>query len=136
MIKVESQLDTDFHRQLATSEWLSTLSSRITVAIKSHPEFHTANGAGTVRSRHNEDRYMGPLSIVKYEFVVEVEVLRHGISLVSGAKIVLLHRSGKAFAVGCSKSGTHFFKHAQVVVSPDWWRERVGGDWLECGQQK
>ena len=70
MIKVESQLETDFHRQLATGVWLSTLSSRITDAIRSCPEFHTDKGAGMVRSRYNENRYMGPLSIVKYEFVV------------------------------------------------------------------
>ena len=77
MLKIEPQLQTEFHQRLATDEWQAKLTACIVDALASHHEYRTSNGSGVVRSRYNEERYMGPLSVVKYDFIVEAQIRRH-----------------------------------------------------------
>jgi hypothetical protein len=197
MLKIESQFETEFHQHLATREWQAKLTACVADALASHSEYRTVKGTGIVRSRYNEDRYMGPLSVVKYNFLVEVQVCRGGLTwrkdkycaairysattekfeitreeistietrardgrnraivnrfikcVQSGCSqeevdrfkcpwcdattTVNFHRSGTTFCVRCANSSEHLSKHATLTTPPPWWREKVGGGWMETG---
>ncbi|MCE9544662.1 MAG: hypothetical protein K8T25_03970 [Planctomycetia bacterium] len=81
MIHLASQFATPFHRRLATDQWLQKLRSFLEDTLVSHQEYQTADAIGSVRAAFNEDRFTGPLSLVKYDFVVELEVARLGTTL-------------------------------------------------------
>ena len=76
MIKLQTTLVTSFHKGLAGPEWVAALESFVTERIRSTGGFKSTEGTGTVSSRYNEERYMGPLSVVKFRFDVDVRVAR------------------------------------------------------------
>ncbi len=76
MLTLEHQLVTEFHRDLATDDWLASLACYVQNVISNHPEYHTADGTGTVRSNYNEERYMGPNSICKFVFEICCDIDR------------------------------------------------------------
>ena len=76
MIRLASLLETDFHRDLASPAWLGQLAAHVESAIRAISGFETCDGVGKVSSRYNEARYMGPNSIVRYQFPVDVVVFR------------------------------------------------------------
>ena len=75
-LRLTCKLATRYHLNLATEDWLRKLNAHLATSIASHPEFHTADGTGTVSSTYNEERFMGPLSLVKNDFVVSIRVSR------------------------------------------------------------
>ena len=77
MITLVFAFDTEFHRELATQGWMESLRSHIEERIAKHRTDISADITGVVRSRYNEVRYMGPDSVVKYHFLVEVTLPRH-----------------------------------------------------------
>jgi len=76
MIELTSELQTRFHQNLASKEWLRALSRHTQQTIAARPEFQSTEGSGVVGSQYNEDRYMGPHSAVKFHFIVQVAVAR------------------------------------------------------------
>lgn len=80
MLKLKPQLVTQYHVGIATPEWLRHLTSHVRESIAKNSEYRTSSGTGIVSSQYNEDRFMGPLSLVKNDFVVNVRVSR-GLSL-------------------------------------------------------
>lgn len=78
MLKLKVQLHTQYHRSLATDRWLAALQQHLTAVISSHTEFQTADGSGVVRARFNEERLMGPRSLVKDDFEAAIDVRRRG----------------------------------------------------------
>jgi hypothetical protein len=76
MVNLTPQLVTRYHIGIATTDWLRTLETHVSSLIASHPEYRTASGRGAVSSRYNEERFMGPLSLVKNDFDVIVHVSR------------------------------------------------------------
>ena len=76
MVTRTPQLVTRYHIGLATTDWLRHLENHISDAIASHAEYHTSSGRGVISARHNEDRFMGPLSLIKNDFNVTVDVSR------------------------------------------------------------
>jgi len=76
VIRLTSLLETDFHRDLASPAWLGQLAAHVESAIRAISGFETCDGVGKVSSRYNEARYMGPNSIVRYQFTVDVVVFR------------------------------------------------------------
>jgi hypothetical protein len=69
-------MSTRFHCDLVSEVWLQSLAVHLGTAIAAHDEYETAEGDGVVYSEYNEERYMGPLSVVKYFFRVEINVGR------------------------------------------------------------
>ncbi len=76
MLTLTPKLVTRYHVGIATKDWSRDLGIHVSSAITSHPEYQTSSGAGTVTSRYNEDRFMGPLSLIKNDFDVTVNVDR------------------------------------------------------------
>ena len=76
MLTLTPQLVTCYHLGVATTDWLRALEIHVSGAIASHPEYHTSSGRGPVSSRYNEERFMGPLSLIKNDFDVIVSVSR------------------------------------------------------------
>ena len=76
MLTLTPKLVTRYHIGIATNDWLRDLEVLVKSAITSHPEYQTSSGTGTVTSRYNEDRFMGPLSLIKNDFDVIVDVDR------------------------------------------------------------
>lgn len=76
MLTLTPQLVTRYHISIATIDWLRDLESHVVSTIASHPEYHTTSGCGTVSSGYNEERFMGPLSLIKNDFNVVVRVNR------------------------------------------------------------
>jgi hypothetical protein len=194
MVTLTPQFVTRYHVGLATKEWLRNLETHINNAIASHHEYQTSSGRGIVSSRHNEERFMGPMSLIKNDFDVTIRVsrrfsiwkdcyeatvryipesnefenLRETVETVESKRRdnrnlkmvqqlcdhiatgcsrdivddwrcpwcettvrVSFHRAGRSFAVSCSNG--HFDKHASTNTPPDWWRDAITDDWLECG---
>jgi hypothetical protein len=78
VITLTSALAAQFHRDLATHAGMENLRSHVEERIASYrSDYQSAKVAGVVRSQYNETRYMGPNSLVKYEFIVEVTLDRH-----------------------------------------------------------
>jgi len=75
-MRLQTELKTQLHRELATPEWLDALLTHTKSAIAAHGLFHTTDGTAIVRSHYNEERYMGRRSLVKYRFMVEASVRR------------------------------------------------------------
>jgi hypothetical protein len=75
-LRLKCRFATRYHLALATEDWLGKLRAHLTTAIASHPEFHTEDGRGTMSSRYSEERFMGPLSLVKNDFVAVIQVSR------------------------------------------------------------
>lgn len=61
---LELDLVTSFHRELVTVAWLQKLTEFLSV-------YDRLKGRGLVRSDYNQERFMGPQSVVKYRFKVE-----------------------------------------------------------------
>ncbi len=80
MLTLKLQLVTEYHVGIATTDWLRALTSHVQWAIERHSVYRTSSGDGVVCSQYNEDRFMGPLSLVKNDFIIRVRVSR-GISL-------------------------------------------------------
>ncbi|HLY72853.1 MAG TPA: hypothetical protein VKU80_01945, partial [Planctomycetota bacterium] len=78
MIHLTHKLVTQFHRDLATQDWLQSCAREIDSRIRAKCKVQYSEGAGCVRSRFNEDRYMGPTSAVRLQFEVEVQLPRSG----------------------------------------------------------
>ncbi len=76
MVTLKPQFVTRYHVEIATTDWLRAIEHHVTSSIACHPEYHTSSGRGVVSSRYNEERFMGPLSLVKNDFDVVVHVLR------------------------------------------------------------
>jgi hypothetical protein len=76
MVTLVSKLSTEFHRDLASHAWLRNLAAHVERALIAHDDYETSDGEGVVSSEYNEKRFMGPLSIVKYYFVVTVHLRR------------------------------------------------------------
>jgi hypothetical protein len=76
MVTLTPQLVTRYHVGIATTDWLRALETHISDSIASHAEYRTLFGRGTVASQYNEDRFMGPLSLIKNDFHVIVNVCR------------------------------------------------------------
>jgi hypothetical protein len=75
-VHLYTKLVTEYHVQIATTVWLRALETHIRDWIASHPEYQTSSGRGTITSQYNEDRFMGPLSLIKNDFHVIVNVRR------------------------------------------------------------
>ena len=75
-MQIKQELQTNLHRELATPEWLAILQAHLVAAIEATDKFRSAKGSAVVTSRYNEERCMGPLSLVKYKFLVHAEVNR------------------------------------------------------------
>lgn len=75
-LTLKPQFVTQYHVLLATNEWLRSLETYISNSIQLHPEYQTSTGCGTVSSRYNEERFMGPLSLIKNEFNVTAQIIR------------------------------------------------------------
>lgn len=82
MVKLASHLKTGFHRTLANADWLSLLAQFLSERIAQHKAYRTSSGRGCVRSLYNDEKYMGPNSVCRYEFAVKVSVSRGRFSLV------------------------------------------------------
>jgi hypothetical protein len=192
-LKLTCKLRTRYHLKLATADWLRKLCDHLTTSITSHPEFHSANGTGVVTSPYSEERFMGPLSLVKNDFLATVRVsrrfsfrkdhyranvryspekrefatlyeevatvetrardrrnsrrisrlaaqIRRGCSrsLVDNSQCpwcgctvrCAFHRSGRIFSVSCPSG--HFGRHDETSTPPEWWRDAVIENWLDC----
>jgi hypothetical protein len=68
-VVLEPQLVTAFHLGLVDRPWLEKLVSY----LASQPELAGKGLRGPVRSNHNEDKYMGPNSVVKCRFELPLE---------------------------------------------------------------
>jgi len=76
VIELRLELTHPSHRALADALWVAKLRDFVAERIRTLGRFTSENGAGTVRSRYGEDRFMGPLSAVKHRFEVGVAVPR------------------------------------------------------------
>ncbi len=76
MIKLTPNLVTDFHRSLATPEWIAQLERVVTGRVRAQEELRSDEGEGTLKFLHTADRNLGPESIVKYICVVEANCQR------------------------------------------------------------
>ena len=76
MLTLVPRMSTRFHCDLVSEGWIRGLAEHVRAAIAAHDEYETTEGDGVVYSEYNEERYMGPLSVVKYWFRVDVNVGR------------------------------------------------------------
>lgn len=76
MVTLTPRLVTRYHVGIATTDWLRSLETYVVSSLVSHSVFRTSSGRGTISSRYNEDRFMGPLSLIKNDFDVIVRVSR------------------------------------------------------------
>jgi hypothetical protein len=76
MLTLNILLQTEYHRSLAASDWSEKLEQHINASLLSHPEYLTSNGKGNVWSKYNEERFMGPRSLIKNDFEVELHISR------------------------------------------------------------
>lgn len=76
MRKLETRLHTHFHLALATNEWLQSLCAYVEEALHNQSKYQTCKGEGVASTIYNEPRYMGPSSVVKFYFDVQVTVAR------------------------------------------------------------
>ena len=61
---------------MASDAWLSACETFVTESVATHPVYRSSDGHGLLISNYNEDRFMGPLSICKYWFIVTATVNR------------------------------------------------------------
>lgn len=73
---MRSSLTTRLHRQLASPEWIRTLEALVATRVRQSGQLKTDSGSGSVTSKLSHERFMGPHSIVKYRFLVAVQVSR------------------------------------------------------------
>ena len=76
MIKLAPRFSTTFHRNLASQAWLQGLERHVESAISVDRGYETSDAEGVVCSQYNDERYMGPLSVCKFYFVVTMQVRR------------------------------------------------------------
>jgi hypothetical protein len=76
MILLQPKLVTSFHWSLADARWVTDLEAFVTERVRASAAFRTLDGSGTLRADYNEDRFMGPQSVVKYHFQIEAQISR------------------------------------------------------------
>jgi ssDNA-binding Zn-finger/Zn-ribbon topoisomerase 1 len=76
MISLHPDFVTSFHRNLADAAWLSSLAQFIEDRLRALAAFKSLDAQGAVRPHYNEEKFMGPLSVIKYRFEVSVKVAR------------------------------------------------------------
>lgn len=71
VVQMEWNLDlaTNFHRDLVSPEWLEDLNRH----LEDHPSLRAKQLRPTLRSPYSEERFMGPESVAKYRFEVQLE---------------------------------------------------------------
>lgn len=69
-VALETRLTTSFHKGLVTDAWLDTLHG----FLKEQPVLEGVRANGLLIPAYNEDRYMGPQSIVKYRFGLGLDI--------------------------------------------------------------
>jgi len=107
MISLRTDFQTPFHKNLATMAWIAKVEAFVEGRIRSTGAFKTATGTGAICSRYNEDRFMGPLSVVKYHFVVEVRVSRGEPDAPSDLYEATLHYDPATDGLSCAPRQEH-----------------------------
>ena len=67
-IRLTPTLTTSFHQQLVTSDFVE----KVKACLAAHPALSGRGASGYLIPDYNEERYMGPQSVVKYRFNIAV----------------------------------------------------------------
>ncbi len=195
MIVLKADVKTNYHRAIVTPQWLRSLAVFAFEQIHRTGQYRTGRGRGNVFPEFNEERHTGPMSLVKNNYRMSINVARglldwridkfdarvchipetNEFKLVSSSivtveslrrdkhnhqivdRIVLAiangcdqklveqfkcpwcdadvtlnyHPTGRAFALGCANTRTHFGRHSKSNRLPDWWHDAVSDGWLD-----